>query len=79
LTRLLMDTSVLIKWFHSTGEADLAEALTREHQLSFHDPAWAAAARSLPIPLISADARLVPAGLAESPTMIAERLRLDVL
>jgi predicted nucleic acid-binding protein len=28
LTRLLVDTSVLIKWFHSEGEAELAEART---------------------------------------------------
>lgn len=26
MTRLLIDTSVLIKWFHSQGEAELAEA-----------------------------------------------------
>ena len=26
MTRLLIDTSVLIKWFHATGESELAEA-----------------------------------------------------
>lgn len=26
MTRLLVDTSVLIKWFHDTGESELAEA-----------------------------------------------------
>ncbi len=26
MTRLLVDTSVLIKWFHQTGESELAEA-----------------------------------------------------
>jgi len=26
VTRLLVDTSVLIKWFHDTGESELAEA-----------------------------------------------------
>ncbi len=69
MTRLLVDTSVLIKWFHSSDEAELAEARVLR-------AAWAAAARGLSIPLISTDARLVTAGLAESPTMIAERLQL---
>lgn len=142
MTRLLVDTSVLIKWFHSTGESELVEAralrdahkvgevdahildlalyetgnvllralgwsarevadqiddllqicgpplqlsaqglsdaavLSTRHRLSFYDAAWAAAARGLSIPLVSADRRLVAAGLAESPTMTAERLRL---
>lgn len=142
MTRLLVDTSVLIKWFHSTGEPELAEAralraahlsgdveahvldlavyevgnvlvralqwsaedvadqlddllaicgtplvltaawlrdaaaLATEHRLSFYDAAWAAAARGLSIPLVSADRKLVTSGLAESPTMVARRLRL---
>lgn len=142
MTRLLIDTSVLIKWFHSTGEAELNEAravraahiegdliahvldlalyevgnvlvrvlhwtardvagqlddllaicgtplvasrewlhdaavLATERGLSFYDASWAAAARGLAIPLVSADQRLIAAGLAESPTMIARRLRL---
>lgn len=142
MTRLLIDTSVLIKWFHSPGESELVEAralreahrvgeveahildlalydtgnvliralgwsarevadqiddllkicgpplqlagqgladaalLATQHRLSFYDATWAAAARGLSIPLVSADRRLVAAGLAESPTMTAERLRL---
>ena len=28
MTRLLLDTSVLIKWFHSSGETELTEART---------------------------------------------------
>ena len=145
MTTLLVDTSVLIKWFHAAGEGELAEAralrtahlagevaahvldlamyevgnvLTRglqwtaedvanqlddlrvicgtplvataewlrdaatlatDHGLSFHDASWAAAARGLAVPLISADQRLITAGLAESPTMIAQRLKLRVL
>jgi len=142
VTRLLVDTSVLIKWFHSTGEDELAEsralraahaageltahiidlalyevgnvltralrwtaadvadqlddlraifgtplvatpewlldaaALAADHDLSYYDAAWAAAARGLGVPLVSADGRLVSAGLAESPTMVAARLGL---
>jgi predicted nucleic acid-binding protein len=142
LTRLLVDTSVLIKWFHSSGELELIEAralrdahlsgdldahivdlavyevgnvlvralhwsaddvadqlddllaicgtplvlsqqwlrhaaaLATEHNLSFYDAAWAAAALGLDIPLISADARLIDTGLAESPAHIVRRLRL---
>jgi len=142
LTTLLVDTSVLLKWFHGSGEAELAEArairdahqrgdleariidlamyevgnvlLTRlrwtasdiagqlddlvsicgtplvatsgwlrdaailgeTHQLSFYDAAWAASARGLGIPLVSADAKLIAAGLAESPAVTARRLRL---
>lgn len=142
MTRLLIDTSVVIKWFHSSGELELIEArairnahlsgdldahivdfavyevgnvlvralhwsaddvadqlddllaicgtplvltqqwlrhaaaLATEHNLSFYDAAWAATARGLDVPLISADARLIDAGLAESPTQIVQRLRL---
>ena len=142
MTTLLVDTSVLIKWFHGSGEAELAEArairdahqrgdleariidlamyevgnvlLTRlrwtasdiagqlddlvsicgtplvatpawlrdaatlgeTHQLTFYDAAWAASARGLGIPLVSADAKLIAAGLAESPAVTARRLRL---
>ena len=140
--RLLLDTSVLIKWFHSSGEGKLAEAralraahlsgqvdahlldlalyevgnvlvraldwpadqvadqledllticgtplvmteewlrdaasIATEHRLSFYDAAWAAAARGLSIPLISADQRLIRTALAESPTSAVQRLRL---
>jgi len=142
LTRLLLDTSVLIKWFHSAGESELTEArvlraahlagdleahildlalyevgnvlvralnwpavevadqlddlllicggplvltaewlrvaagLASELRLSFYDAAWAAAARGLACPLVSADHQLVAAGLAESPAAITRRLRL---
>jgi len=53
-----------------------AAHLAGEHQLSFYDASWAAAARALQVPLISADSRLLAPGLAESPTDIAHRLRL---
>jgi len=140
---LLLDTSVLIKWFHSTGEGDLAAAralrdahlsgrlevhvldlavyevgnvlsralrwpadevaaqlddllticgtpiviqfdwlrdaatLAAEHGLTFYDAAWAATARGLSIPLVSADRELIAAGLALSPSVAAERLGLS--
>lgn len=130
MTRLLIDTSVVIKWFHSAGESGVVEArsirdlhvegsldahvldlavyemgnvlsrslkwpaadvtaqlddlltilgpplamsrkwfpdvprLAEEHQLTFYDASWAAAAAALEIPLVSADRRLVAAGLA---------------
>jgi predicted nucleic acid-binding protein len=53
-----------------------AAYLATRHHLSFYDAAWAAAARGLGIPLISADRMLVGAGLAESPSTIVRRLRL---
>ncbi|MFT4219462.1 MAG: hypothetical protein QM611_02935 [Microbacterium sp.] len=43
-----------------------------------YDASWAAIARELGIALVTADRRLVDAGLAESPTAVAERLRLSV-
>jgi predicted nucleic acid-binding protein len=139
-----VDTSVLIKWFHSDGEAELtqartllsahvsgtlvahvldlalyevgnvlvrglrwpgqhvadqledllaicgvplslspaslqdAAALADEHGLSFYDAAWAAGARGLGVVLVSADRRLVSAGLAESPTTVVNRLGLSL-
>jgi predicted nucleic acid-binding protein len=142
VTTLLVDTSVLVKWFHSEGEAELAEArLIRDattggeiqarvidlalyemgnvllralgwhgsdiadqlddlvvicgpplamaaewlrraaaigetHRLTFYDAAWAASAEALGVSLVSADTRLLAAGLAESPAAAAERLRL---
>lgn len=144
MTRLLLDTSVLIKWFHSDGESELEQAralrsahvtgeldahmldlasyevgnvLTRAlrwtatdvadqlddlhailgpplvmtpiwlrraatlahiHTLSFYDASWAATAVELGIPLISADRGLLAAGLAESPSEIATRLKLSL-
>lgn len=143
MTSLLVDTSVLIKWFHSEGESELAEArairdshvhgdldahvldlaiyevgnvlaralkwgaddvadqlddllaivgsplvmpqdwlhnaarLADTHTLSFYDASWAAAAVALKIPLVSADRRLLAAGLAETASEVVERLRLS--
>lgn len=142
MTHLLIDTSVLIKWFHSAGEAELesaralrsahvggelqahildlavhevgnvlirslgwpasavadqlddlfavlgpalvltptslrrAAALAEDHGLSFYDASWAAGAGELGIPLVSADRRLLAAGLAESASQVATRLGL---
>jgi predicted nucleic acid-binding protein len=142
VTHLLIDTSVLIKWFHSEGEGELPEAralrsahiageldahvldlamyeignvliralkwdasdvadqlddlravvgpplvmvaawlrhaatLAERHALSFYDASWAATASELGIPLVSADRRLLDAGLAESPSQVVSRLRL---
>jgi predicted nucleic acid-binding protein len=121
----LIDTSVLIKWFHAAGESEFAEArairdahisgdldahvpdlaiyeigdvltralvdspismaqgwlrdaavLAETHVLSFYDASWAAAASALGISLVSADRRLLAAGLAETPTAVAARLNL---
>ena len=142
MTALLIDTSVLVKWFHSEGEPELAEAhsirdatqvgevqsrvidlalyemgnvllralgwnasdvadqledliiicgpplamaaewlrlaaeLGERHRLTFYDSAWAAAAEALGISLVSVDAQLLAAGLAESPAAVVQRLRL---
>lgn len=142
MTRLLIDTSVLIKWFHDAGESELAEArairdahirgdldahvldlaiyevgnvlaralkwtaadvsdqlddllavvgspivmaqawlrdaavLAETHMLSFYDACWAAAAAALGISLVSADRRLLAAGLAEAPSAVTSRLNL---
>lgn len=53
-----------------------AATLAHAHTLSFYDASWAAAAAELGVPLVSADRRLIEAGLAESSTDIATRLRL---
>ncbi|MFT3871789.1 MAG: type II toxin-antitoxin system VapC family toxin [Nocardioides sp.] len=137
MTRLLLDTSVLIKWFHSEGEAEVDEArairdahlrgdldahildlaiyevgnvlaralgwgagdvaaqlddlltivgpplvmspvwlpeaarLAEVHGLSFYDASWAATAAALDVPLVSADRRLVAAGLAHTASDMA--------
>lgn len=142
MTSLLVDTSVLIKWFHSEGESELEAArairdahvrgdvdahvldlatyevgnvlaralgwsagevagqlddlvaivgsplvmshewlpaaarIAEAHGLSFYDASWAAAAAALKIPLVSADRRLLAAGLAESATDVSERMGL---
>jgi len=144
VTTLLVDTSILLKWFHSEGEPELAEArsirdatqvgevqarvidlalyemgnvllralgwrasdvadqladlviicgpplamaaewlrqaaeLGARHRLTFYDAAWAAAAEGLGISLVSGDAQLLAAELAESPTDVVQRLRLPV-
>lgn len=54
-----------------------ATGLASTHALSFYDAVWAAAARGLAIPLVSADRRLLGARLAESPASVARRLRLE--
>lgn len=142
MTTVLVDTSVLIKWFHRAGESEVSEAralrdattrgdvesriidlalyemgnvlvrslgwsgaavadqltdivtvcgaplalgldwhrraalVGHRHGLTFYDAAWAAAAEALGVALVSADARLLGAGLAESPAGVARRLRL---
>ncbi|MHB1930121.1 MAG: PIN domain-containing protein [Acidimicrobiales bacterium] len=142
MTTLLVDTSVLIKWFHREGESELAAAralrdgarpgeldvrvidlalyemgnvllrrlgwsgsdvaeqlddlvvicgaplamsaswfrqaadMGAAHGLTFHEACWAAAARALGVALVSADAQLLAAGLAESPRAAAQRLGL---
>lgn len=142
MTRLLVDTSVLIKWFHEAGESELSEArairdahvrgdldahvldlavyevgnvlaralrwaaddvadqlddllaitgpplvmtrgwlrdaaaLAEQHTLSFYDASWAATAAALGVRLVSADRRLLAAGLAESSAETVARLKL---
>jgi predicted nucleic acid-binding protein len=56
--------------------AKLAARFGEAHALTFHDACWAAAARHLGVPLVSADRQLLDAGLAESPTATATRLGL---
>ncbi|MDQ6783815.1 MAG: hypothetical protein M3063_10300 [Actinomycetota bacterium] len=53
-----------------------AASMATTHGLTFYDAAWAAAARGLRISLISSDAQLIAAELAESPTEVVDRLRL---
>lgn len=144
MTHVLIDTSVLIKWFHTEGEAELAPAralrrahvsgeidahildlalyevgnvlmralqwdasdvacqlddllaivgtpvamspawlrdaarIAQTHVLSFYDASWAAAAAGLDVALVSADRKLVSAGLAESATDVTNRLKLNI-
>jgi predicted nucleic acid-binding protein len=54
----------------------LAEAavLGQQHELTFYDAAWAAAARALGCPLVSADRELLAAGLAVSAPEVAAGL-----
>lgn len=53
-----------------------AAELGERHQLTFYDATWAAAAEALGISLVSVGARLLNAGLAESPATVVQRLRL---
>lgn len=141
MTAVVCDTSVVLKWFHSEGEEEVAEArallaahrggrltasildltlyelanvllralhwasaevadqlddvrvvcaalaptardlrlaarLAEEHDLTFYDAVYAAAAQSAGAVLASADAALVGAGLAETPAALARRLGL---
>lgn len=142
MTHLLIDTSVLIKWFHAEGEGELSESralrsahvagdldahmldlatyevgnvlvralrwepaqvadqlddlqtilgppllmtgdwlrhaahLAHHHGLTFYDASWAAAAGKLNMTLVSADRKLLAAGLAESPSTTVARLKL---
>lgn len=54
----------------------LAEAavLGEQHGLTFYDASWAAAARALDCPLVSADRQLVAGGLAISPSTAASAI-----
>jgi predicted nucleic acid-binding protein len=54
-----------------------AARLAERHGLSFYDAAWAGSAARLRIPLVSADRRLLVAGLAESASDVSSRLRLE--
>lgn len=139
---LLVDTSVLIKWFHREGEGEVLESralrdahvrgelavhmldlaiyevgnvltralkwdasavadqiddllhivgfplamsecwwreaatLAERHSLSFYDAGWAASAAMLHIPLVSADRRLLAAGLAQTPSAVCAQYGL---
>ena len=57
-------------WLHEAAE------LGERFGLTYYDAAWGAAAKSLSIPLVSADKQLLATGLAQSPTDIARRLGL---
>ncbi len=54
---------------------DAAE-LASAHRLSYYDASFAAASRALGVPLITADRKLLAAGLAESPSQFATRTEL---
>ena len=57
---------------------DAAE-LGGAHGLTYYDAAYAAAARGLRIPFITADKLLLASGLAESATDFCQRLRLPLV
>lgn len=52
-----------------------AATLAVEHTLSCYDACWVAAAHQLEVPLVTADRKLLTAGLAESTSAAAARLR----
>jgi len=51
-----------------------ATTLGARHNLTFYDATWAASARALGVTLVSADRKLLGAGLAESATSAVGRL-----
>ena len=55
-----------------------AATLAHTHTLSFYDASWAAAAAETGVRLVSADRRLLDAGLAESPAEATTRLNLSL-
>ncbi|MBV9142413.1 MAG: hypothetical protein JO115_16140 [Pseudonocardiales bacterium] len=61
---VVVDTSVIVKWFHAENEAEVSES--RAILL------FAAAARALDAPLVSLDQQL----LAETPAAFASRVGL---
>lgn len=54
-----------------------AAVLAETHGLSFYDASWAATASVLHIALVSADRRLLAAGLAETASAVVDRLNLN--
>jgi predicted nucleic acid-binding protein len=142
VTSVVVDTSVVLKWFHADGESEVTEArallaahrdevltahildlslyelgnvllralrwsagdtadqiddllticgplltpapqwrrdaaeLVERHRLSFYDAMFAASARALRAPLVSADKQLLAAGLAESVSAYTRRIGL---
>lgn len=56
------------EWLHD------AAVLATAYTLTYYDAAWAAAARGLEVPLVSADRALVEVGLALAPSAAAEQL-----
>jgi predicted nucleic acid-binding protein len=54
-----------------------AARLAEAHALSFYGASWAAAASALGVTLVSADRRPLAAGLAESLSEFAARLKLS--
>jgi predicted nucleic acid-binding protein len=55
-----------------------AAVLAERHALSFYDASWAATAAALRIPLVSADRRLLAAGLAKTPSAVVDQLNIKI-